>query len=144
MPKEVATAILTDRLSKTTNNFRKTCKRARWTVLQSDTPLVSDRRNNPSDRTLYVTARREITDPLSSLHGKTFSQLAKWYRRAIQRRLKAQAVYIKLDNKDGTLTGKAEIARLRMMAALERQAEALDNAADTVLEEMNNRTKKAK
>lgn len=150
MPKQVATALLTDPKAKLSNAFRKTCKRARENTYTSATPLVSNRRNDSTDRALYSTPPAPEPAPGTRDHKlkrASVSQLAKWMRRVIARRHNVQVDYQLLASvpdieKPVGVTAKQQARRHQAMTVLALQAKHFDAQRDALDDEIGFRFKK--
>jgi hypothetical protein len=144
MPKQVATALLTDPKARLTNAFRKTCKRARETSYTSATPLVSNRRNDSTDHALYSTPPNPeraagTRDP--KLARATMAQIGKWLRRVISRRHNAQVDYQLLASvpdieKPIGITARQQAHRHHVMQVLSLQAQHFDEQWGKIKDEL--------
>jgi hypothetical protein len=144
MPKQVATALLTDPKTRLTNAFRKTCKRARETSYTSATPLRTNRRNDASDHSLYSTPpapERAAGSRDPKLARATLAQIGKWLKRVIHRRHNAQVDYQLLasvpdiENPVG-ITARQQARRHQAMAVLSLQAQHFDEQWGKVKDEL--------
>jgi hypothetical protein len=136
MPKQVASALLTDPKAKLSNAFRKRCKRARETVYSSATPLRTNRREDKTDHSLYSTPPNS-TSTYNKLAAAGRAQLFKWLKRSVARRNVAQGKYV-------TLQALPE-SKLRDQALtiLALQVSALDAQYDTICNEIDRRNRQS-
>src|SRR6185436_5572343 len=141
MPREVATAILTEPKAKLTNTFHKAAKCARDRVFRSETPMLAGLKVRSTATPLFTDdAPAKPTPGAVKLRPKTVGQVGKWLRRVIARRLVVQAAAVKLDGQDTSKFSAAQLrARAFRIAVLEAQADALDSARDTLEDELTRR-----
>lgn len=121
MPKEVATALLTEPKARLSNRERKTCKAARETVYLSTSPIVRE------EAKLFYTGQLP-KDPEKRLGAKlthaTYIQLLNWIRRTDNRRTVAQRVYTETNErieKEANPRRKSALRQLANMLVLRVQ-----------------------
>jgi hypothetical protein len=141
MPYDVATAILTEPKAKISNTFRKSAKRAREKVYQSDVPLHRVISENEENHALWpLTNPAKPTPAAAKLQRKTLGQLARWLRRTIARRLVVQAAAVKMERQDtSNLTALQLRRRAFQFAALDLHAGNLDAMRELLEEELTRR-----
>lgn len=140
MPREVATAILTEPKARITNTFRKVCKRAREVLYLSATPIRAAKSEDGTTNYFSRPADAPKSGPPAQLRKATFGQLTKWLRRNVQRRHNCQVDYQLLGEVTGG-TPKQQAARRRDLAILELQVKLLDEARENLEDEVMRRAK---
>lgn len=141
MPREVATAILSEPKATLSNRWRKVCMRARDEVFVSSSPIVRPVDEVTQKRSLRFYTEREPIDTETKTARRfsvaTLAQLGRWCSRAIARRAVVQRKYLAL-SADNTPRNNA----LReLYSAL---ANRLDIIRDCAEYEINARREKAK
>lgn len=132
MPREVATAMLSEPRARLTNTFRKQCKRARETVFVSSSPI---RRVSTKEYSLTETIPATLEAKTERrFKSATLRQLIQWLRRAISRRYAVQHKYLSITGD----TPKDEAMRI----ALSMLADRLDIIRDAAEHEIKHRCEK--
>lgn len=139
MPREVATAMLSEPRARITNTFRKQCMRAREKVFVSSSPIVKEFVGDNVVRELCWTERdgRSPEDHITRRFAvATLAQLGNWLRRSIARRAVVQRRYL-------AVVGDTMFAQSQR-AALAEIAERLDIVRDVCEDVITMRADKCK
>lgn len=143
IPREVATAMLTEPRARLTNRMRKNCASARDAVFASTSPIVGQwvsEEDSENDKWMLLYTEREGRSPEDKMKRRfavaTLRQLGNWLRRSIARRRPLQ-------DKFQAIVGDSprhSLAREIIALAVQR----LDTIRDVCEDEIAMRNKKAK
>lgn len=142
MPREVATAILTEPKAALSNRWRKVCMRARDKVFVSSSPITKSVAIDDDGTTEWVHSwtEREPIDIEAKTAQRftcaTLQQLGRWCSRAIKRRVVVQRAYLAVPAEDNPRNN----AIRELYAAL---ASKLDVIRDCAEDEINARMRTA-
>lgn len=141
IPREVATAMLTEPRARLTNRMRKNCIAAREIIFASEAPF----RKIPAPGHGYSWKLNELRTPDEKMKRRfgraTLRQLGNWLRRSIVRREVVQRRYLAVPNSD-VRAFQAHFDAVRASLAL--LAERLDLIRDVCEDEINVRENKCK